>query len=127
MPYRATYNKYRNKKIEFDGHTFDSRKEYERYLLLKALERNGDITDLECQKKFILIPAQRALDTLNSRGKRIQGKVLERECAYYADFVYYDVKKARFVVEDAKGMRTEVYKIKKKLMLWVHHIHIKEV
>ena len=126
MPFNS-YKKYRNKKIEYDGHIFDSRKEYERYLILKSWEKNGDITDLECQKKFVLIPAQRAADTVNSRGRRVQGKVIERECAYYADFVYYDVKTGRFVVEDVKGMRTEVYKLKKKMLLYFHGLRIKEV
>lgn len=123
MPYR----KYHNRKIQFEGRTFDSRREYERYLILRAWERNGDISDLECQKKFILIPAQRAPDTVDSKGKRVQGKIIERECAYYADFVYYDKRHGQFVVEDAKGVRTEVFKIKKKLMLFRHGIRVKEV
>jgi hypothetical protein len=53
--------------------------------------------------------------------------VVERECSYIADFVYHDVKSGNLIVEDAKGFKTEKYIIKKKLMLWVHGIRIKEV
>ena len=121
------YHKYHNKKVTYDGYTFDSRKECDRYIVLKELQKRGDIAQLELQKKFVLLPAQRAPDTVNSRGKPVKGKVIEKECAYYADFVYFDNKSQQFVVEDAKGMKTEVYRIKKKLMMYVHGIRIKEV
>lgn len=121
------YHKYKNKKVEFDGHKFDSRHEAERYIILRDKALRNEIQGLELQKKFVLIPTQRAPDTVNSRGKPVKGKVIEKECAYYADFVYFDNKTQQFVVEDAKGMKTEVYRIKKKLMLYVHKIRIKEV
>ena len=56
-----------------------------------------------------------------------KGKLLERECSYVADHVYFDLALGKVVVEDVKGVRTEAYKIKKKLMLWVHGIVISEV
>lgn len=108
--------KYNNKKISIDGRVFDSKKEAGRYSELKLLEKAGEISGLECQKKFVLIPAQRDPDT---------GKVIERECAYIADFVY--LRDGEQIVEDTKGFRTKEYIIKRKLMLRVHGIRVKEV
>lgn len=107
--------KYGNKKVTFDGIEFDSMKEMNRYAELKLLERAKKIKNLQTQVKYTLIPAQ-----------RIDGKVVERECNYIADFVYND-KSGKLVVEDTKGFRTDTYKIKRKLMLWVHGIRIKEI
>ena len=125
--HNSGYRKYNNHTITVMGKAFDSRREADRYVELCLLERQGHITNLECQKKFVLIPAQREADTVNSKGKPVQGKVIEREIAYFADFCYFDNRSQRFVVEDTKGFRTEVYKIKKKLMLYFHGIRIKEV
>lgn len=110
-------NKYGAKKTTLsNGEKFDSRKEAHRYCELRILEKAKRIKDLRRQVKYVLIPAQRDKT----------GKLLEYECAYWADFVYYDFALGREVVEDVKGCRTDVYKIKKKLMLWVHGIHITE-
>ena len=105
--------KYHNRKVTRDGETFDSVKEYRRFCELRLLERAGAVTDLQRQVKFELIPAQ-----------RIDGKVVERACSYVADFVYQE--RGQQVVEDAKGMRTQEYRLKRKLMLWVHGIRIRE-
>lgn len=96
--------------------TFDSAREARRYGELRLLERQGVIHDLECQVAFELIPAQ----------KDKTGKTVERKCSYIADFVYVDGV-GDLHVEDAKGMRTEVYKIKRKLMLFKYGIRIEEV
>lgn len=110
-------NKYGAKKTTLqDGSRFDSKREAHRYCELRILEKAKRIKDLRRQVKYVLIPAQRDKT----------GKLLEYECAYWADFVYYDFALGREVVEDVKGCRTDVYKIKKKLMLWVHGIHITE-
>ena len=110
--------KYNSKKIIVDGIKFDSRKEASRYVYLKQQEKAGLISNLELQKKFVLIPKQ-------TDGK----KAVERECAYYADFVY--VKDGETVVEDVKGYRNgqayALFTIKRKLMLYVHGIRVKEV
>lgn len=122
------YRKYKNCKITTDdGLVFDSRKEYKRYCELKMMEISGIITGLQRQVKYILIPTQREPDTIGKRGGIHKGKVIEQECAYYADFVYQVTDTGETVVEDAKGMRTTEYKIKRKLMLYVHHVKIKEV
>ena len=124
--------KYNNSKTVVDGITFDSRHEAQRYCELKLLERGKVISNLELQKKFILIPAQYAVEErYGKNGKRLKdGKtLLERECSYIADFVYTLNETGEKIVEDAKSpiTRTPEYKIKKKLMLWVHGKHIREV
>ncbi len=118
-------NKYQNKKITVAGEKFDSMKEYNRYCELKMLERSGIITDLKRQVKYILIPAQYEPDIIGARGGRKKGKLLERECAYLADFVYKE--NGLEVVEDTKGVKTADYIIKRKLMLHKHNIKIKEL
>ena len=120
--------KYHNRKITVDGITFDSRREYNRYRELKLLERAGIIQGLELQKKYVLIPAQyETFERYGKKGQRLKDgqKCIEKECAYIADFVYTENGKS--VVEDTKGMRTKEYIIKRKLMLYVHGIRVKEV
>lgn len=119
-------SKYNAKKVTYDDITFDSKREMNRYCELKLLERAGDISELKLQQKFVLIPTMREPVTVGKRGGIKQGKLLEKECSYIADFVYRD-KNGELVVEDTKGMRTKDYIIKRKLMLFVHHISVKEV
>lgn len=118
--------KYGNTKRQRDGLTFDSKKEYYRYCELKMLLQKGEIHDLKTQVKYVLIPTQRETDIIGKRGGVVKGKVIEREVAYYADFVYID-KNGQTIVEDTKGMRTTDYIIKRKLMLFIHGIRIKEL
>lgn len=127
MAMRTRKNKYKNKKVEIDGIVFDSKKEARRYQELLLLERNGIIKDIQRQVKFVLIPAQREPDSIGARGGVHKGKVLENECSYIADFVYFDNIANEVVVEDTKGFRTKDYVIKRKLMLKVHGIKITEV
>lgn len=120
-------SKYHSKKITRDGETFDSIKEYNRWKELKLLERAGEITELQRQVKFKLIPTQREpCNEIDKKGCFKKGKILERECSYIADFVYKN-RLGFPVVEDTKGFKTKDYIIKRKLMLWVHHIQIQEV
>ena len=118
-------NKYGSRKITRDGETFDSRKEYRRFCELLLLVKTGAITDLQRQVEFELIPAQREPDTVGVRGGVKRGKTLELAVKYVADFVYKENGKT--VVEDTKGFKTKDYIIKRKLMLWVHGIRIKEI
>jgi hypothetical protein len=119
--------KYRNNKITIGDDTYDSMKEYNRYLDLLAMLKAGEITDLRRQVKFILLPAQREPETKGKRGGVIKGKLLEREVSYYADFVYTDTGSGEMIVEDTKGIRTKDYILKRKMMLYFHNIKIKEI
>ena len=113
---RIYQNKYKSKKVNIDNIEFDSIKESRRYCELKILLAAGLIKNLEMQKKYELIPAQ-----------KIDGKVVERACNYIADFVYNDIDSGQTVVEDTKGFKTKDYIIKRKLMLYMHGIRIKEI
>ncbi|MCR5670733.1 MAG: DUF1064 domain-containing protein [Butyrivibrio sp.] len=120
-------SKYHSKKIEEDGQRFDSKKEARRYKELLLMEQAGEIQNLQRQVKYVLIPAQREPDTVGKRGGIKKGRVIERECDYFADFVYTKADTGETVVEDTKGMRLPTYIIKRKLMLERHGIRIKEI
>lgn len=96
-------SKYRAIKTVIDGVTFDSRKEGRRYRELRLLERSGVIKDLCLQPRFLLQEAY------SKNGKAV------RKIEYIADFSYYDLEKDKFVVEDVKGVKTDVYRLKKKI------------
>ena len=108
--------KYRNTKCDWQGNKFDSALERDRFIILDADQREGKISDLRRQVKFVLIPSQ-----------KVEGKLIERECSYIADFVY--MVQGQMVVEDtkSKATRTPEYIIKRKLMLYVHGIIIHEI
>lgn len=116
-------NKYNARKIKVGDEVFDSRRELHRWEELCLMEKAGMIKNLQRQVKFILIPSQR--DTVWKSGKPKPGRVVERECAYIADFVYEE--NGETIVEDTKGFKTKDYVIKRKLMLYVHHIRVREV
>lgn len=125
-------SKYRSTKVTVtlpDGteHTFDSRKEARRYEELRVRQQAGEISDLRLQVKYVLIPPQHEPDIIGKRGGVKKGKLIERECSYIADFVYQE--DGETIVEDVKSpiTRTPVYKVKKKLLLYVHGIRVHEV
>jgi len=110
--------KYKNTKIQYDGHIFDSKKEMIRYCELKLLERAGEINSLELQKPFVLVPAVK----LNGRTKSA--------VKYLSDFSYVQVKDGQTIVEDVKSSYTAnlpTYRLKKHLMMHVHGIEITEI
>lgn len=125
-------NKCKNKKATVDGIEFMSRKEAKRYIELKALEVQGKISNLELQKVYELIPAQREPDMVGKRGGIKKGKLIEHSCVYIADFVYVD-STGETIVEDVKGFRAPgsatyaKFVIKRKLMLAKYGIRIREV
>lgn len=110
---------------------YASAKEAERARVLHLLERAGKIRDLREQVKYELIPAQYVCYDrgIGKRGNALKPgrRCVEKSVVYNADFVYIDCATGETVVEDAKGVRTKDYIIKRKLMLWVHGIRIKEV
>lgn len=123
-------SKYGNiKTTTSDGITHDSKKEATRWCELKLLERAGKICDLNRQVKYLLIPEQYVYyERFGKNGRRLKDgmKLLEKECVYIADFVYTDTETDTVIVEDVKGKKTKDYIIKRKLMLWIHGIRIKE-
>ena len=96
-------SKFHSKKTIVDGIEFDSRKEANRYCELKFMLRSGLITDLELQPSFELQPK------FKKNGKSY------RYIVYKADFKYFDKQQGKIIVEDVKGLKTEVYKLKKKM------------
>ena len=106
------------------GHA--SRREHLRAQRLHIWQRAGKISDLREQVRFELIPAQYGEAGLNLWGKPTR-PLLERACYYIADFVYTDNATGQTVVEDTKGVRTRDYVIKRKLMLYIHGIQIREI
>lgn len=107
--------KYGNQKVLDRGITFDSKAEHKRWQYLAMLQKAKQIRDLQRQVRFELIPA-----LAKPRG----GK--ERPTHYLADFTYLDGA-GNLVVEDVKGAVTPEFRLKRKLMLWVHGIEIQEI
>lgn len=105
-------NKYHAKKVC----GYDSKKEYYRAQQLKLWLKAGLISDLREQVPFLLIPSQ-----TNGEG------ITEKSVRYIADFVYIDNNTGQTIVEDTKGFRTKEYIIKRKLMLYIHGISVKEI
>lgn len=107
-------SKYHARKTTVDGITFDSRREADRYLVLKGLEEDGAIENLRRQVRYELVPA------FDVDGRHY------RPVFYVADFVYIDGETGKEVVEDVKGMRTDVYRLKSKLFARRYGMSIKE-
>lgn len=105
--YHNPSNKYSNKKTVVDGKRFDSKREAKRYRQLQLLAHAGDIWDLQLQVRYELVV----------NGQKI--------CDYVCDFQY--TEGGQLVVEDAKGAKTPAYRLKKKLMMAIYNIQIKEV
>ena len=102
-------SKFGNIPQRVDGIFFQSKKEARYYKVLKAMQQAGIIRDLETQPKF----------KLDINGVHI--------CNYFADFKYFDNELDREVVVDVKGVKTQVYKLKRRLMLAIHGIEIEEI
>ena len=96
-------NKYGAKKIEIDGHVFDSKREAEYYKMYKKMVDDGEIVGLELQPCFTLIPS-----FTNWAGNRV------RPCHYMADFklIYPD---GRQKIIEVKGFRTRDYVLRRKM------------
>lgn len=109
--------KYRNKPCQVGAEKYRSQRERDRHQALLVLQKAGHIAGLVREVRFELAP-----------GVLIQGETRKRPAVrYVADFVYSDVKRGQVVVEDAKGMQTPVYRLKKHLMATIRGIHIREV
>jgi len=115
-PKQRAHQKYRNERIETaEGLKFDSRAEYRHWCYLLIRQKAKEISNLQRQVSFELVPAQMAPD-----GSKV------RPVAYVADFTYIE-KDGTFVCEDPKGFSTPEWRIKRKMMLHVHKIWVREV
>lgn len=122
--------KYGNVKVRNSLGVFDSTKEYERYLYLMELQKRGEISGLQRQVAYELLPKiYRAKEVVGVRRTKTVQVLEQRKVTYHADFVYYDEKNQELVVEDVKSspkVVTPEYKLKKKMMYYFHGIKIKE-
>lgn len=99
---RNSKNKFNNTKVKADDIMFDSKMEYKRWQQLKLMLATGEIKNLQRQPAFELQPAFR------------KHNKAYREIEYVADF-QYQTRDGRTVVEDVKGMETDVFKLKRKM------------
>lgn len=120
-------NKYHAKKVSILGVEFDSKKEGMRWLLLKDMERAGEIRDLQRQVSFELLPAIWRDEVVHLKTKdKVERRLVQRAVHYVADFVY-TTREGRTIVEDTKGVRLPEYILKKKMMLALKGIEITEI
>lgn len=111
-------SKYHNKKVEYNGMKFDSKKEMAYYMKLKLLEKAGEIKNVERQIEYELIPKFKV------------GNKTYRKTSYFADFRYVSVEDDKIHVVDVKSLITaknDVYRLKKKLMAYKYGVEIEEV
>ncbi len=102
-------SKYRNRRTEYNGIWFDSQKEANRYQELLWMEKAGVICNIELQPRYNLV-------------------VNGHNCGFYkADFRYRLVETGKSVTEDVKGVRTAVYRLKKKIVKALYDIDIVEI
>ena len=121
-------SKYGNRKVVVGGVEYDSQKEANRHKELMLLEKAGKIENIQRQVPFELIPAQYEIyERYGKNGQRLKDgqRCLEKACTYVADFVYYENGKR--IVEDVKGYRTKEYRLKRKMMLYMHGVRIHEI
>ena len=122
-------NKYNNKKIVNEFGTWDSKKEYQRYMFLQDAEEKGLIRDLKRQARFELIPAikEEYIEHLKTKDK-VKTRTLQHAICYTCDFRYS--KDGVVIVEDVKAspkMLPKEFILKEKLMFWRYGIRIKRV
>ena len=127
----AKKSKYHNKKVEYDGISFDSKKEMKRYVFLKDMEDKGVIENLERQVRFVLIPSitEDRIVHLKTKDKVVK-KTIQLAITYTCDFLY--VHDGVTIVEDIKASPKsaaldKVFLIKEKLFRWLYGFAIKRV
>lgn len=127
--FRKNGNKYGNKKVEYDGYVFDSKKEKDRFVFLKEAEKKGVITNLQRQVKFELLPAikERYIKQLKTKERECE-KTVQLAVTYTADFAYN--KDNKYIVEDVKSspkMLDKVYVLKEKIFRWKYGYSIRRI
>lgn len=120
-------SKYGNKPVVVDGVKYDSRGESQRMAFLKLLERAGEIKDLQYHKEFVLIPPIRKEILCKMKNGTTYTRVTNEPRVYEADFTYTIVATGEEVVEDFKGVETELFLFKADLFFHLYKKHIKIV
>lgn len=126
---REKGKKYNNTKVEYNGIKFDSKKEMQRYLVLKDAEDNGIISDLRLQVKYELIPSikEEYIEHLKTKDK-VKTRTLQLPITYTCDFQY--IKNGELVIEDVKAspkMLPKEFTLKEKLLFWRYGIKIRKI
>lgn len=133
MPYNFRKNtkrqKYGNSKVEFEGIKFDSKKEMQRFVILKEAEKKGIISNLELQIRFELIPAikEEYIEHLKTKDK-VKTRTLQLPITYTCDFRY--IKNGETIIEDVKAspsMLPKEFVLKEKLMFWKYGIKVRKI
>lgn len=120
--------KFGNKKVTIDGMEFDSKSEGEYYLVLKKRQEEGEISNLRMQVPYVLIPKIMGEKVKHLKTKdKLVPYVKQSEIKYIADFVYWDNFFEEEIIVDVKGCKTDVYKLKKAMMLYINGLEITEV
>ena len=126
---REKGKKYNNTKVEYNGIKFDSKKEMQRYLVLKDAEDKGIISDLRLQVKYELIPSikEEYIEHLKTKDK-VKTRTLQLPITYTCDFQY--TKNGELVIEDVKAspkMLPKEFTLKEKLLFWRYGIKIRKI
>ena len=121
-------SKWHNKPCVYDGIKFASHKERDRYIFLKEKERDGEISNLQCQVRIELVPAvKKTVEEQLKTKVRIKEVTVQKAIYYVADFTYE--RNGETIYEDAKGSHqlTKVYSLKKKMMLALKGLEVREI
>lgn len=126
MPFNCfSKNKYGASKVTFQGITFDSKVEMQRYLYLKDMERKGEISGLRRQVKFEIIPKVTKEFPKQLKTKvKYETRVVEKATSYTCDFLYKE--KGKYVIEDVKNAYSQDirdYPLRRKLMVQKIYTH----
>lgn len=125
--YGKSKSKYHNKPVVVDGVKYDSIGESQRMAFLKMLEKAGEIKDLRYHVEFELIPPIRKEVVCKRKDGTVYTRVTNEPRVYEADFVYTVVKTGETVVEDFKGVETDLFLFKADLFYSKYGIKIKIV
>lgn len=115
--YNTSKSKYKSERVQCDGIKFDSKRECNRYIELRNLERLGEIRDLQLQVKY---PLAKVIGGTDYMVRTPTGRCM----SYFADFVYYDKRRKKQVVEDVKGFDTKVSAIKRAIVKMFYDIDV---
>lgn len=125
MAQKNSNNKFNAEKVTFRGMTFDSRKEFKRFLYLQFQEKKGVISQLRRQVKFQIIPPLYTTRTIvHAKTTEIRCSLIDRASYYTCDFLYRE--NGKIIIEDVKSAETaklKDYILRRKLMIRIIYNH----